>query len=185
MAWVKTSTKVGGGGGGDIDKLIDRSITSISSNVTSIGDYAFYDCAQLTTTDFPEATSIGKFAFRNCSQLTTVNFPKATNIGGSTFSACSQLTTVDFPKATSIGAAVFSACSVLTTLILRSSSVATLESASAFNNTPFASDGTGGTFYVPEDLIASYQAAKNWRTVLGYPNNQIKKIEGSPYEVTT
>ena len=42
--------------------------------------------------------------------------------------------------------------------------------------------GSAGTLYVPNDLIASYQSASNWSTILGYTNNQIKKIEGSIYE---
>ena len=59
-----------GGGGGDIDALIDRSITKISSSsVTSIGGSAFQDCRSLTTADFPVATSIGNYAFRTCSEL--------------------------------------------------------------------------------------------------------------------
>ena len=57
-------------GGGDIDALIDRSITEISSSsATSIGSYAFYSCIALTTADFPVATSIGSSAFRMCSKL--------------------------------------------------------------------------------------------------------------------
>ena len=46
----------------------------------------------------------------------------------------------------------------------------------------FASGGTGGTLYVPQALIASYQSATNWSTILGYANNQILPIEGSIYE---
>ena len=57
-------------GGGDIDALIDRSITEISSSsATSIGSYAFYSCIALTTADFPVATSIESNAFRSCSKL--------------------------------------------------------------------------------------------------------------------
>lgn len=59
-------------GGGDIDALIDRSITEISSDVTSVGEYAFYKCSKLTTANFPVAMSIGSNAFRSCSSLTTL-----------------------------------------------------------------------------------------------------------------
>ena len=57
-------------GGGDIDSLIDRSITEISSSsVTSIGGSAFESCSSLTTADFPVVTSIGGSAFESCSKL--------------------------------------------------------------------------------------------------------------------
>jgi hypothetical protein len=64
----------------------------------------------------------------------------------------------------------------------RYDSIVTLDNISAFNNTPFASSGAGGTLYVPNALISSYQSATNWSTILGYTNNQILPIEGSTYE---
>ena len=105
------------GGGGDIDALIDRSITEISSSsVTSIGEYAFFSCSALTTVDFPAATSIASYAFASCSALTTPNFPAATSIGGYAFQGCNALTTVDFPAATTIAGSAFRSCSALTTV---------------------------------------------------------------------
>ena len=128
-------------GGGDIDALIDRSITEISSSsATSIGDGAFSSCSALTTVDFPAATSIGGYAFQNCSALTTV----------------------DFPVATSIGDGAFKSCSALKSLLLRGNNVCTLSSTSAFTSTPIAS-GTG-YIYVPSALIEQYKAATNWST---------------------
>lgn len=72
---------------------------------------------------------------------------------------------------------------VLKTLVLRQSShILPLFNVNAFNGTPFASGGSGGTLYVPSAQISSYQAATNWSTILGYANNQILPIEGSIYE---
>ena len=57
-------------GGGNIDALIDRSITEISSSYAkTIGSSAFQSCSELTTVDFPVATSIGNYAFYSCSSL--------------------------------------------------------------------------------------------------------------------
>lgn len=73
----------------------------------------------------------------------------------------------------------------LSTIILRYSYVITLGNVSCFNNTPFASGKAGGTLYVPSALVATYQAATNWSTILGYgegAQNQILPIEGSIYE---
>ena len=151
------------GGGGDIDALIYRSITEISSSsVTSIGDSAFRNCSNLTTVDFPVATSIGSSAFYSCSSLTTVDFPVATSIGSYAFYSCRSLTTADFPVVTSIGTYAFNSCRVLKSLLLRGNNVCTLSSTNAFNSTPIKS-GTG-YIYVPSALIEQYKAATNWST---------------------
>ena len=43
-------------------------------SVTSIGDWAFYNCSSLTSVTIPNSvTSIGKYAFESCSSLTKVN----------------------------------------------------------------------------------------------------------------
>ena len=128
------------GGGGDIDALIDRSITEISSSsVTSIGGSAFQDCSSLTTVDFPVVTSIGNYVFYNCKKLTMVDFPVATSIGSSAFRTCSKLKS----------------------LLLRGNNVCTLNK-NAFVATPISS-GTG-YIYVPSALIEQYKAATNWST---------------------
>ena len=45
----------------------------IEYSVTSIGDYAFYDCLHLLSINIPKSiTSIGKSAFSNCNDLTSV-----------------------------------------------------------------------------------------------------------------
>lgn len=103
-------------GGGDIDALIERSITEISSNATSIGEYAFYRYVALATVYFPVATSIGSYAFASCYTLTTADFPVATSTGDSAFHSCRNLTTADFPVATSIGENAFYICEKLTSV---------------------------------------------------------------------
>lgn len=166
-----------GGGTETLDDLIDRSITSIASNTaTSIGTYAFYGCANLTTVNFAIATSIGEFAFGSCGLVSGI-FQNVTSIGSNAFRASADLEYLKFSKATTIGQYAFRNCSKFKTLIIETDSVCALPYTSAFNLTPFDSDGTGGTLYVPRDLIASYQIASNWSTYLAYPNNQILAIE--------
>lgn len=97
------------------------------------------------------------------------------------FNTCRSLKTVDV-RATNLPRYMFENSSALDTMILRNSAICILENISAFNGTPFASGGSGGTLYVPQALISTYQSATNWSTILGYANNQILPIEGSIYE---
>ena len=70
----------------------------IPEGVTSIGDYAFYDCSSLTSVTFGgngQLTSIGIYAFEYCSSLTSVEIPSSvTSIGWGAFEYCSKLTKV-------------------------------------------------------------------------------------------
>ena len=63
---------------------------NIPSSVTSIGDYAFYECTGLTAINIPSSvTSIGYDAFNGCTGLTSVNIPSSvTSIGYKAFSGC-------------------------------------------------------------------------------------------------
>ena len=75
---------------------IPASVTynSVTYSVTSIGDYAFYDCTGLTSVAIPNSvTSIGSSAFEYCSGLTSVTIPNSvTSIGNWAFNGCSGLT---------------------------------------------------------------------------------------------
>jgi hypothetical protein len=52
--------------------LIDRSITEITSNVTSIRGFAFFNCVRLSTVDLTAATSVGERAFQNSTVRTLI-----------------------------------------------------------------------------------------------------------------
>ena len=154
-------------GGGDIDALIDKSITEVSSNATSIGNSAFHSCSELLTADFPVATSIGEAAFGVCSKLTTADFPLVTSIGNYAFQSCRALSTVDFPLATSIGNRAFYDCSKLTAVILRNEEeMVTLANVNAFTHTPIA-NGTG-YFYVPRVYLDDTDSTKDYRQATNF-----------------
>ena len=86
--------------------------------VASLGNYAFYNCTNLTTATFPDATRIGQNAFYNCTALTSAAFSDVTEIGQNAFYYCTTLTTAVFPKVTSIGQNAFYNCPNLATLKL-------------------------------------------------------------------
>lgn len=149
-----------------------------------VGTYTFQDCSALTNVHLPEAKTFGGYNFYNCSSLVTLALPSITSGTGADFiRGCSKLTTLDLGAPTQLPALSLRNAGVFSTLILRKeSAITTLANVSAFSSTPFASGGSGGTLYVPQALISSYQSATNWSTILGYANNQILPIEGSIYE---
>ena len=87
--------------------------------VTSIGNFAFYDCYSLTSIEIPNSvTSIGYAAFSNCYSLTSIEIPDSvTSIGKSAFFGCDSLTSIEIPDSvTSIGSYAFVYCNSLTSV---------------------------------------------------------------------
>ena len=110
---------LGGNYSGDI--VIPSEIThnNVTHSVTSIGDFAFYDCKGLTSITIPNSvTSIGDYAFYDCKGLTSIVIPNGvTSIGNNVFYNCSGLTSIEIPNSvTSIGEYAFADCSGLTSI---------------------------------------------------------------------
>ena len=89
---------------------------TIGNGVTSIGNYAFYECSSLTSVTIPDGvTKIGRDAFSSCTSLTRVTIGNSvTSIGNYAFYECSSLTSITIPDSvTSIGSDAFSRCTSL------------------------------------------------------------------------
>ena len=92
----------------------------ISNSVTSIGNSAFFYCTSLTSVTIPDnVTSIENYAFAYTG-LKSITIPDSvTNIGNYAFAGCKDLTSITIPDSvTSIGNSAFYSCSNLQTISL-------------------------------------------------------------------
>ena len=132
-------------------------------SVKSIGNYAFYDCAGLTSIKLPEGvTSIGNYAFCGCTGLTSIEFPASvTSIGNAVFYDCAGLTSIEiFANLTSIGSYVFIGCTGLTSIV----SYIAAEDLFAIDAGTFSGiDNEACTLYVPADAKSTYAATDGWK----------------------
>ena len=93
----------------------------IPDGVSSIGNYAFRGCSNLTSITIPDSvTSIGNYAFSSCSSLTSVTIPgSVTSMDYGVFSDCRGLTSINIlDGVTSIGYGAFRGCSNLTSITI-------------------------------------------------------------------
>jgi hypothetical protein len=84
------------------------------TGLKSIGDGAFYDCANLTSITLPNSLiSIGKEAFASC-RLTSITLPNSvTTIGEAAFQYGGSFNDITIPESvTSIGRSAFNGCNI-------------------------------------------------------------------------
>jgi BspA type Leucine rich repeat region (6 copies)/Immunoglobulin domain len=96
---------------------------TIPNGVTSIGDWAFAHCANVTSVTIPNSvTSIGDAGFQHCTSLTNVSIPNSiSTIVHRAFYECANLTRITIPDSvTSIGSYAF-ASSGLTSVTIPNS----------------------------------------------------------------
>ncbi len=99
----------------DTDLAIPKTSPS-GDTVTAIGDYAFWNNANLTSVVIPNTVfEIGDTAFYNCSALKSVILPDSiTNINSGAFIHCKSLSSITIPDSvTYIGNQAFSYCIAL------------------------------------------------------------------------
>lgn len=75
-------------------ELVDGTITSIETDVTTISPYAFFNCTELVSVVAANVTSVGENAFYGCSKLETVDLRNCVTIGNNAFNGCTKLKTI-------------------------------------------------------------------------------------------
>ena len=123
----------------------------IPDSVTTIGDWAFYNCSNLTSVTIGDSvTSIGYSAFYNCSNLTNVTIPDSvTTIGNYVFYCCTNFTSVTIgDSVTTIGEDAFAYCSNLTDVYYTGSKADWAQITIAYRNS-YLTDATIHYNYVP------------------------------------
>lgn len=81
-------------------KNYDLTSVTFPNTLTSIGEYAFYDCDTLTEVNLPDSlTSLESFSFGDCDNLAELSLPKNTALPSDDFwetisTPCSPTTTV-------------------------------------------------------------------------------------------
>lgn len=150
-----------------LDSLISRNITSIESDVTSVGTGAFKWCSNLTSAILSKATTLGVSAFDGCTHLTNIEVPKVATVNASCFYDNLYLTRVFLQSVTALnGSQIFRDCSRLTAVIMGKR--ATLTNVNTF------AGADNAVIYVQSDDLSWYSTATNWSTL--YANNRIKSV---------
>ena len=144
----------------DLRDLIEQDITSLTipDGTTTIGDYIFWNCPNLTEVKIPDTVkSIGSDAFYRCEALTEVKIPDTVaTIGGQAFYDCWSISKVTIGSGViSIQDWAFKHCFALNSITIKATTPPTLGS-SAFDDT------NNCPIYVPAESVNSYKNASNW-----------------------
>ena len=179
-------------GGYPVTKIGERAlaycdITSVEipNSVTSIGNYAFFNCTSLTSIEIPDSvTSIAYQAFKDCSSLTSVTIPNSvTSICTYAFYGCSSLTSVTIPDSvTSIDYGAFENCSSLTSVTIGNSVTSigyqAFEDCISLTSVTIPDSVTSIGNYA-FDNTAYYNNSSNWENGVLYIGNHLIKAESS------
>ncbi|MCH5211993.1 MAG: leucine-rich repeat protein [Oscillospiraceae bacterium] len=92
--WDYSSDNLPAYAGKDIQKVV------IDSGVTSIGNYAFYNCTSLQSVELGDTIiNLGEYSFAGCKSLSSIELPNgAQKIKGNALSGCSSLKSIRIPK---------------------------------------------------------------------------------------
>lgn len=192
-----------GQGGGDSYDLLRKRLSDtlesldIDMQGLSLTERAFNSCTNIKTVRMKNVGPIRgrQYIFYKCTALERLELSLVAGSYEGRISAYlvyddPNLKTVILENFSAFEGNVFTSAIALTNLVLKSDAVVSQTNPSAFNNTPFASGGTGGTIYIPQTLYdqlgtgsaLDYKSATNWATLDAYGTITWMPIEGSEFE---
>lgn len=169
-------------------EILNKTIVEyVDEELTYIGTSGFRSCTQLTKLWCPNLTNIGASVMDGCSGLISLVLFITSTLG--TLGSLGNLENLDLVNLNGIPSNFFSVPK-LKNLILRKTTGVCGTSASAMNNTPMKSGGSGCTVYIPKALYdhlgdgtsLDYKANSSWAPYDGYGTITWAQIEGSIYE---
>lgn len=131
LTWTLSENTLTISGSGDMTDYADGALAPwfglagsiqtihLSEEMTSIGDYAFFGCKNVTNIIIPSSvTEIGEWAFAQCKSLFNIDFGTGVQIlGEGAFQECGSLIKLAFPESlTEIGEKAFFRCFKLQTV---------------------------------------------------------------------
>lgn len=147
---------------------------SIPSSVTKIGDYAFYNCTNLTSIELPSGvTEIGYYAFYNCTNLSSLTLPSGVKyISSFTFRDCESLRFINLPSDLKyIGEEAFEGCTGLTSIY------AFMEKPCEIDETTFENETIiNATLYVPKGSLLDYWDDNQWKKFMNIEEFDVTSI---------
>ena len=134
---------------------------TISASVEEIEQSAFEDCRSLTSISFaenPALTKIGNWAFYNCHQLSQITIPDGvTEIGDAAFYGCVYVQYLQIPASVqSMGDNAFALCSRITRMDVDAVLPPAVEDKTFFEVS------TEAPVYVPDESVNTYKAHPVW-----------------------
>ena len=133
---------------------------NIPENVTEIDDRAFDNCRSLASVEFAgnNVKRIGNWAFYNCHELTNISLPESVSeIGSAAFYGCTNMQTAHLPASVrAIGDNAFALCSKLAKM-----DVDAIEPPMVEEKT-FYEVSTKAPVYVPEESVEIYKSHPIW-----------------------
>ena len=114
---------------------------------------------------FPNSvTSIGEYAFSRCTNLTSITIPNSvTSIGSGAFSGCTGLETLVIGKSVeTIGSGAFANCERLTDIYLYAEKVPNITNNKTSSSDSFYKVSRKAALWVPANRLRNYQIHEYW-----------------------
>lgn len=166
----------GSGGGITFDEIALGQVSGehYSENVTNLKAYILAG-QSITGLTLPNLQTIGQYALYNCAELTHISVDKVTSVGTFAFANCKKLTKLDFGTSLKyqIGKSAFSTQGSELHVIIRNTTM--IPDASSTSN--YIMGNTAHYLYVPESLVTTW---KNSNYMKSYHQDCVRAIEDYP-----